>query len=152
MAEENDLPPAHIDGCIPAPQRRTLEQLAARDKNIMYRKPGPAYLSGRPASQYLDIVYATTSGPFPLAVIKTFFQEGVLADNLLLDDTATLNLYDPETDAVYSPNRTIEVDGFYVPDETPAVMIPSGARIGAQWNGVCWRAIVANTCTVPVPE
>ena len=90
-----------------------------------------------------------TGGPFPTAVILTLFREGTLAGDLTFDTTATLNLFDPNTDAVYSPNQTITVDGFYV-QQTPALKIPSGTRVGAHWNGICWRVIVSAKCMVPV--
>lgn len=146
-----NLKPVHIDGCIPAPARRSLDQLAARDEQLntiveqLGGRPGPPYLNNQPASYYLNIANST-GGPFSTAVILTMFCEGALAGDLARDSTATLNLYDPTTDAVYSPNRTITVDGFYVPS---GKKIPSGARIGAQWNGVCWRAMVTDTCVVP---
>lgn len=139
-----DLKGVHIDGCIPAPMRRTLEALADRDEQINLQ--GPTHLNNQPASYYLNIANST-GGPFSQNVILTMFREGALAGDLARDSTATLNLYDPTTDAVYSPNQTITVDGFYVPT---GKKIPSGARIGAKWNGVCWRAMVTDTCVVDV--
>jgi hypothetical protein len=150
-----NLKPVHIDGCLPAPMRRSMDQLAERDEQLnavaerMTGRPGPTYLNNQPASYYLDIANSTTTGPFPDAVILTMFQEGTLAGDLTYDSTATLNLFDPNTDAVYSPNRTITVDGFYV-QQTPALKIATGTRVGAQWNGVCWRVIVSAKCMVPV--
>ena len=127
-----------------------MDQLEIRDDellsliNALKDRPGPKWLNNHPASYYLDIANST-GGPFPDAVILTMFQEGALDGDLTRDGTQTLNLYDPETDAVYSPNQTITVDGFYVPT---GKKVPSGARIAAQWNGKCWRAMVSDTCVV----
>lgn len=137
-----------------------MDQLAARDEQLLVRTeqlgsrtgPGPTYLNGHSASYYLDVVNATTTGPFPDAVILTLFQEGELAGDLTHDGTATLNLFNPQTDAVYSPNQTITVNGFYVPNSPPAsvdMKLTTGARVGVQWNGVCWRVIVSDKCMVP---
>lgn len=144
------IQPVHVDGCLPAPLRRTAEQLAARDNQIakglneLRGRPGPDYLHDRLWSEYLDIGNHT-GGPWSIAVINTMFREGVLDEDLLRDDTATMNLYDPQTDDVYSPNQTIEVDGFFV---LTGMKVPSGTRIKARWNGVCWRAEVADRCQV----
>lgn len=110
----------------------------------MRGQPGPDYLHGNLWSYYLD-VGNHTGGPWTIAVINTMFREGVLAADLTRDGTATMNLYDPETDAVYSPNQTITVDGFYVLE---GMKVPSGARVRARWNGVQWRAEVADKCQV----
>jgi hypothetical protein len=150
--EPTRLSPVHVDGCLPAPQRRTLDKLAERDNQLVH---GLNELRGRPGPDYLhDILWSEypkienhTGGPWTIAVINTMFREGVLAQDLTRDGTATLNLYDQTTDAVYDPNQTITVDGFYV---LSGMKVPSGTRIKASWNGVCWRAEVADRCQVSV--
>lgn len=96
----------------------------------------------------VDLLTAPDNDPVGTVVVgvaasQGFFVEGVLDEDLKRDLFATMSLIDPTTDAVYSPNQTIEVHGRYVPSGKKAL---SGARCAAFYNGVKWRGKVIDGC------
>lgn len=81
---------------------------------------------------------------FSSTVIAAIIREGVLDGELTRDGTATMSVYDPETDT--DSGDDIEVHGFYIPNNPSAKKLPSTARVAAFWNGFRWRVFATDRC------
>lgn len=146
-----ELKKINIPQCIPDGMRQPLTALARAVGRLL---PLSGLISDDDPSQ-ISVSVTNLDGPSTPADIgvividtdamQAIVVEGTLAADMARDATVTMNVIDPTTDTVYSPNRTIQVHGRYVPTGKKA---PSGARCAAFYNGVKWRAKVIDECVV----
>jgi hypothetical protein len=142
MAAINGNPNAHLV------HRGLLDLISQGPRAVSIRVGGNMVIQqrilteGRPQRDYSDVENLIFTGPPSKRFMGNIFVEGILDEDLTRDGTATLSVINPTTDSDSGVN--IEVDGYYVPETRKAV---TGSRVGVVWNGVCWRALVADTCT-----
>lgn len=139
------IKPIHVDGCIPAPLRRTMDAIADNFENMadsalpggepvnMRIPPGDAAtLGGQPPSYYNNInnwSNGTTSG------INAFYVWGTLDGDLASGSGSTQTI----------GSGAFTVNGKFVRSSRK---LASGNTVGALWNGTNYDVIVALNCDV----
>lgn len=151
MPEVPQLEKASIPSCLPDALRGPLTQLARAMNWLLPLKDAIDPADPSSISLGVDDLAAPDNVANPgttvisSEVVSSFFIEGILQADLTRDGTATINLINPATDTEYSPAKTKSIHGYYVPTDKK---VPANARIGAQWNGVKWRAKITDKCVV----
>ena len=140
----SELLRAHVPGCL-APELRQPIDALAKNQNVFIdaTTTNPVEtvvqeameLDGETPSDFHDAAQLT--GDLAAVVIASFIKIGTLAGTLARGGTQTLNVLG---------GGTVTVDGYFIPDRTPAVVAPSGARCGAVKFSGTWYAIVIDQC------
>lgn len=142
MSTGKNLTNVHVEGCIPTPLRRTLDQLK-RNAEILL----PLTSGERSPDLNINVsnLYAGPSNEYvEYSVSEKFRVEGTLDGDLARDAYATLSIRNPSNGYADS-GRNVEVYGRYVPS---GKKVSSGARCAAFWNGSFWVAELIDGCVV----
>jgi hypothetical protein len=127
-----------VPGCIPRELAQPMEKLAELANRVAAGDTinmDVTTIQGETPEDLHDAEQLT--GDLPATIIAGFAGVGTLGGTLARDGTQTLNLIG---------GGTIEVDGYFIPDRTPAVVAPNGARCGALKFGNTYYAIVIDRC------
>lgn len=133
------LSKVHVDGCIPAPLRRSLDAVADNintlvEGNADITVNNATHLDGRSSNYYTNI-NNWHGGGGSSSGITHFYVTGTLDGNLTSGSGATQTI----SSGAYTVNGKFVRSG---------KKLSSGTTVGALWNGTNYDVIAANACEV----
>ncbi len=142
MSTGKNLTNVHVEGCVPTPLRRTLDQLKRNAEILLPLTSGE---SSPDLNINISNLYGGDDNEFvQYAAAAKLRVEGTLDGDLTRDGTATLSVRNP-SNSYSDTGKNIQVFGRYVPT---GKKVSSGARCAAFWNGSMWVAELVDGCVV----
>lgn len=137
MSTGKNLTNVHVEGCVPTPLRRTLDQLKRNAEILLPLTSGE---SSPDLNINIENLFADDNSEWPESVVASVGgagYAGTLDGELTRDGTQTMTTVD---------GRTISVHGYFV---KTGYKIPSGKRIFAMMGrNKVWYAITTDDCLV----